>query len=62
MASWLIGSIFSILGIFGTVLAANAVDAGMYSFGLGLLAFGVLIDFWLIKDHFDMEERGATGN
>lgn len=58
MTSWIIGAVFSILGLVGLGLASQALDIGMYTFGLGLAAFGVLLDFWLIKDHFDQAERG----
>jgi hypothetical protein len=57
MSAVIIGSLLSILGLFGLVLAGGAIDDGMYQFGLALFGFAFLFDLWLIKAHFDRLER-----
>jgi len=61
MVALIIGVFVTICGLLGAVLAANALDIGMYSFGLGLVAFAVVVDFWLTKEYFDELERGEAG-
>ncbi|GEM_PF-567962 len=60
MMDWILGLVMAVLAILGLVLAANAYDTGMYTFGLGLFAFGIFFDFWLIKKAFDASERAAA--
>jgi hypothetical protein len=62
MTAWLLGILAGFFAVLGAVLAAGAVDTGMFTFGLGLVGFGVLFVFWLIKDHFDTAERSRTAN
>jgi hypothetical protein len=31
-----------------------------FGFGLGLVAFAMVLVFWLIKDHFDEQERAQS--
>ena len=57
MSAVVIGSLVSILGLFGLVLAANAIDQGMYHFGFALFGFALFYVLWLIKGHFDAAER-----
>lgn len=57
----IIGVFVTLCGLIGAVLAANAMDIGMYSFGLGLIGFAVVVDFWLTKEYFDELERGEAG-
>jgi uncharacterized membrane protein len=57
MTYWLFGILGALFGLMGAILAARAIDAGMFTFGLGLLAFAVVLVFWLIKDRFDEQER-----
>jgi hypothetical protein len=45
--------------LLAAVLAANALDVGMLTFGFGLIVFALVYIFWLIKDHFDQRERAA---
>ncbi len=55
--AWFFG-LFAVLGAFlGAILASRAVDFGMLTFGIGLIVFAIVLIFWLIKDHFDQEER-----
>ncbi|HUH84945.1 MAG TPA: hypothetical protein VLX85_10050 [Stellaceae bacterium] len=58
MSSSIFGVFAALLALLGVVLAANAIDVGMMTFGFGLLVFGVWFVFWLIKDHWDEQERG----
>jgi hypothetical protein len=57
MTDWIFGIVVSLFGLLGAVLAAGAMDDGMLTFGLGLVAFAVVLVFWLIKDRFDEQER-----
>ncbi|HVM80292.1 MAG TPA: hypothetical protein VMU06_14810 [Stellaceae bacterium] len=57
MIEWILGLVLAFLGIVGLFLASGAYDIGMYFFGLALFAFAVLFNFWLVKKHFDAEER-----
>ena len=41
------------------MLASRAIDTGMFTFGLGLIVFGVFFVFWLIKDHFDHRDEAS---
>jgi Zn-dependent membrane protease YugP len=59
MTDWILGLVMAVLAVLGLVLAANAYDTGMYTFGLGLFAFGIFFDFWLVKKSFDAKERAA---
>ena len=56
MMDWILGGCMTVLAVLGLVLAANAYDNGMYTFGLGLFAFGIFFDFWLVKKSFDAKE------
>ncbi len=58
MSAIVIGTLLSILGLFGLVLAGAAIDPGMYQFGLALFGFACFFDLWLIKKHFDAIEAG----
>lgn len=55
--SWIFGIFAGLGALLGAVLASRAADAGMLTFGLGLVVFGAFLIFWLIKDHYDEEER-----
>ena len=57
MIDWILGGCITVLALLGLILAANAYDTGMYTFGLGLFAFGIFFDFWLVKKTFDADER-----
>jgi hypothetical protein len=57
MTAWVLGVVATLLGLLGAVLAANAIDIGMYTFGFGLIGFGLFFDLWLVKTYFDEEER-----
>ncbi len=53
MSAFVIGTLMSILGLLGLILAANAIDAGMLHFGFALFGFAIFYVFWLIKKYFD---------
>jgi ABC-type maltose transport system permease subunit len=56
MSAVVIGTLLSLLGLFGLVLAGGAIDSGMYQFGIALFGFAVLFDLWLIKKYFDAND------
>ena len=58
MSAVVIGSLVSLLGLCGLILAGGAIDTGMYHFGFALFGFALLYVFWLIKKHFDNAEAG----
>jgi hypothetical protein len=60
MTYWLFGIIATLFGLLGAVLASRAIDIGMSTFGLGLVGFAILLVFWLMKDHFDEQERSRS--
>jgi hypothetical protein len=57
MIDWILGGFMAALAVLGLVLASGAYDTGMYTFGLGLFAFGIFFDFWLVKKSFDAKEQ-----
>lgn len=60
MSAWILGIVSVLLGLLGAVLAANAIDIGISTFGYGLIVFAVWFGFWLVKDHFDHEEQSRA--
>ncbi len=48
--------LYGLLALLGLVMAAAARDVGITIFGWGLLFFGVLNVFNLIKLHYDEQE------
>jgi hypothetical protein len=60
---WIAGGIVSLIGMVGLFLAANAVDRGIYVFGLALAGFAVIYVFALIRRAFDERDaRVGTGS
>lgn len=57
MMSWIFGVGAGLGALLGAILASRAADLGMLTFGIGLIIFGAFMIFWLIKDHYDEEER-----
>lgn len=53
MSAVVIGTLLSLVGLVGLILAGDAVDAGMFHFGLALFGFAFFFDLWLVKMHFD---------
>ncbi len=59
MTSSLLGIFAVLLALLGAVLASRAIDTGMFTFGLGLIGFGVFFVYWLTKDHFDHRDEAS---
>jgi uncharacterized membrane protein (DUF4010 family) len=57
---WIIGGIVALAGLLGLFLAADAVDDGVYIFGLGLFAFAVLFVFAQMRRAFDARDARAA--
>lgn len=57
IAYWVISGFLILLGIFGVVLAANAVDQAMMIFGLVLAAFSVFFCYFSIDRAFSLAAR-----
>lgn len=53
LGKWIIGGVMGLLALLGLYLAAHAVDAVFYWFGLGLTAFALVFVFGLMKRAFD---------
>lgn len=53
MTSWIVGIVCGLFGLLGAFLAANAMDDGMFVFGLGLVAFGIWMIYFLIRKRSD---------
>lgn len=47
----------NLFGLIGLFMASRAVDGGMYIFGLLVFVVAVLLDFLLLKRHFDKAEQ-----
>lgn len=48
-------------GLLGLVAASRAVDDAMYVFGLVLFLFALVMNFLLLKRHFDGTEKAPHG-
>ena len=59
MSHWIMGSMSSLFALIGLFLAAGAHDAGIFIFGLGLFAGGVLFAWWMIKTAYDEAEASS---
>src|SRR5215831_14564821 len=57
---WIGGGLVSLIGIVGLFLAANALDRGIYIFGLALAVFAVTYAFALIRHAFDERDARIT--
>lgn len=53
-----VGVAVAVAGLVGLYLASRG-DAGIQVFGLLLAGFGVFLNFWLIKRHFDQIDRAS---
>ena len=60
MTHWIFGGLAALFALLGGILASRAIDAGMFTFGLGLIGFGVFFIFWLMKDNFDQAESSGS--
>jgi hypothetical protein len=60
MTSWILGIVSVLFSLLGAVLASRAIDVGMTTFGFGLFVFGIFFVYWLVKDHFDEQERARA--
>lgn len=49
-----------LFGLLGLTLASRAVDGGIYLFGLVLFCFAILMNFRLLKQHFDAVDAKAS--
>ena len=58
MSNWILGIVSGLVGLF---MAAGAHDAGVYVFGIGLMAFSVLFCSLMAKSAFDDVERRIRG-
>jgi uncharacterized membrane protein len=56
MSHWIMGVLAVLFGLIGLFMAAGAHDFGIFYFGLGLAAFGVLFGWWMIKIAYDEAE------
>jgi len=56
MTAWIFGTFAAVVAVLGAILASHAIDIGMYTYGLGLIAFGIFFALFLMKDHFDQIE------
>jgi len=58
---WIVSGLVGLAGIGGLFLASDAVDSGMYLFGMALFVFAVLFIFLRIKNAYDAAEAEAKG-
>ncbi len=59
-----VGALVGLMGFLGLLMAAGAMDEGIYVFGLSLAGFAAIFIFGLVKRHFDRldEARHAGGD
>ena len=57
----IVGFAVAVAGLLGLFMLANAVDLGIQIFGALLFLFGVLLNFWFIKSHYDRREQAQSG-
>lgn len=57
MTTWIFGIVAALFALLGIVLASRAIDIGMATFGFGLLVFGIFFIYWLMRDHFNEQDR-----
>ena len=63
MSAIVVGSLLSLLGLLGLVLAAGSIDTGMCHFGLALFAVCVGLDrVWVIMAVIIAGSFGGTGS
>jgi hypothetical protein len=55
-----VGMFTALGGLFGLFVTSRAQDDGMATFGFLLFLFGILLNFWLIKRHFDAIAQDCT--
>jgi hypothetical protein len=60
MSHWIMGIMSALFALVGLFLAAGAHDTGIFIFGTGLFAGGVLFTWWMIKTAYD-EAEGSGG-
>ena len=57
MTNWIVGIACGLFALLGAFLASRAIDDGMYIFGLGLAVFGIGMNFFLIRKHYDQIDQ-----
>ena len=59
-SDFIIGIMVAIFGLIGLILAAGAVDNGIYVFGLSLLGFACLFNLGLIRAFYDRRDAARA--
>jgi hypothetical protein len=59
MSHWIMGIFAGLLALVGLFMAAGARDSGIFIFGLGLFAAGVLFAWWMIKTAYDEADQAS---
>jgi uncharacterized membrane protein len=57
MSAWFFGLFATLVALLGAIVASRAIDIGMSTFAFGLIAFGIGMVLWLVKDHYDQQAR-----
>lgn len=60
MSHWIMGIMAALFGLLGLFMASAARDTGIFIFGIGLFAAGVLFAWWMIKTAYDEAERDVN--
>ena len=60
LSSWIFAMLATGLALLGLFLCSAASDVGIVLFSVGLMAFGVIFNFWLIKAHYDRLEASLA--
>mgnify|MGYP003353182076 CR=1 FL=1 len=61
MSHWVMGILSGAAALCGLFMAGAAQDGAIFWFGLGLVGFGTLFSWFMIKVAFDEAEAGGFG-
>ena len=59
-SDFIIGTMMAVFGLIGLILAAGAVDSGIYVFGLCLAGFACLFNIGLIRAYYDRRDAARA--
>jgi len=59
-SDFVIGIMVAIFGLIGLILAAGAVDDGIYVFGLSLFGFACLFNLGLVRAFYDRRDAARV--
>lgn len=58
----IIGALMVVFGLIGLILAAGAMDNGIYIFGLSLFAYACIFTIGLLRRHYDTQDAAGKSH